>query len=156
MRFAPLALAAAFALTAPAFAHDYKVKDLQIGHPWSRPAAAGMTGAGYLTIANHGAADRLTAVETAVAERVEIHLSVMSGGVARMNKVQGGLAVGRHQTVALKPGGAHLMLIKLKQPLKVGDKVPATLVFQKAGRVPVVFMVQAAPPAAKPEPKSHH
>ena len=46
----------------------------------------------------------------------------------------------------LEPGGAHDMLLKLKQPLAVGDRVPATLVFRDAGRVKVEFAVERGVP----------
>ena len=152
MKLAHLALAAALAIAAPALAHSYKAGDLAVGHPWSRPAAAGMNGAGYLTVTNSGkAADVLVAVEAPVAARVEIHQASTVGGVMRMKKLHG-LPIPAGATVALKPGGDHLMLLKLKQPLKIGDKVPATLVFKRAGRVEVTLNVQA-PPA---ETSAHH
>ena len=141
---------AALALCAPASAHQYKAGDLTIGHPWSRPAAAGMNGAGYLTVTNAGKLpDTLIAVETAAAGKVDIHEGSMKGGIMRMGRMTHGLAIPGGRSVALAPGGNHLMLLKLKQPLKVGDKVPATLVFRRAGRVAVSFSVQAAPPAVK-------
>jgi copper(I)-binding protein len=141
---------AAIAVCAPASAHQYKLGDLTIGHPWSRPAAVGMNGAGYLTVTNTGkAADTLIAVETAVAGKVDIHTGSMKGGIMRMARMTHGLTIPAGKTAALAPGGDHLMLLKLKQPLKVGDKVPATLVFRRAGRVAVSFSVQAAPPAVK-------
>ena len=46
----------------------------------------------------------------------------------------------------LETGGAHVMLLKLKQPLAVGDRVPATLVFRDAGRVKVEFAVERGVP----------
>lgn len=156
MKLAHFALAAALAVSAPALAHSYKVGDLSIGHPWSRPAAAGMNGAGYLTVTNPGkTADVLVKVETPIATRVEIHEGSMAGGIMRMKHLPKGLPIPAGGSVALQPGGNHLMLIKLKQPLKVGDKVPAALVFRKAGRVDVSFSVQAAPPAAKPMEHQH-
>jgi periplasmic copper chaperone A len=42
----------------------------------------------------------------------------------------------------LKPGGFHIMLLDLKQPLKVGDKIPMTLVFEKAGKIEVSVAVE--------------
>ncbi|HYG26208.1 MAG TPA: copper chaperone PCu(A)C [Caulobacteraceae bacterium] len=149
MRLAHFALAAALAVSAPALAHSYKKGELAIGHPWSRPAAAGMNGAGYLSVTNNGkAADVLVAVESPAAATVEIHEASTAGGVMRMRKLPDGLAIAPGATVSLKPGGNHLMLLKLKRPLKVGDKVAATLVFKRAGRVKVSLSVQAAPAAA--------
>ena len=151
-----LAFAAALAVCAPALAHSYKAGDLAIDHPWSRPAGAGMNGAGYLKVTNAGkAADVLLAVETPVAARAEIHRGSSVGGVMRMTKLSRGLVVPAGATVVLAPGGNHLMLLKLKRPLKIGDKVPATLVFKRAGRVKVSFSVQAAPAGAKERRHNH-
>lgn len=158
MKIAPLAVAAAVvALAAPALAHSYKVGELSVGHPWSRPAAAGMNGAGFLSVANAGSAgDVLVAVEAPIATSVEIHEGSVVDGVARMKALPKGLAIPAGATVALQPGGHHLMFLKLKQPMKAGDKVPATLVFEKAGRVEVTFSVQAGAPSAKGKDGHHH
>jgi copper(I)-binding protein len=143
---------AAIAICAPAAAHQYKAGGLTIGHPWSRPAAVGMNGVGYLTVTNAGKTpDTLIAVETPAAGKADIHTGSVKGGVMRMRKLPHGLTIPAGRTATLAPGGDHLMLLKLKQPLKVGDKVPATLVFRRAGRVAVSFSVQAAPPVAKPD-----
>jgi copper(I)-binding protein len=141
------ALAVAFAIAAcsPAAAHQYKAGELSVGHPWSRPAAVGMTGAGYLTVTNSGdEGDVLLRVETPAAARVEIHESSTDGGVMRMKKLRN-LPIPPNGRVVLGPGGNHLMMLKLKRPLGIGDKVPATLVFKRAGRVEVKFLVQAGP-----------
>jgi len=161
MKALALAIVVALAACAPASAHQYKVGDLTIAHPWSRPAAAGMNAVGYLTVTNAGkTADTLIAVETRAAAKVDVHEGSMTGGVMRMQKLPGGLPIPAGATVALEPGGDHLMMVKLAQPLAVGDKVPATLVFQRAGRVDVSFSVQATPPAASsmamPMPEHHH
>ncbi len=47
-------------------------------------------------------------------------------------------------TVKFAPGGLHIMLQELKRPLKKGDRVPLTLVFQRAGEVRVELAVQDA------------
>ena len=141
-----LAMAAAVVCT-PAGAHDYRLGELSIAHPTSRPAAKGMNGVGYLSISNAGeTADVLVAVETPAAAKAEIHTSSTAGGVARMSRLEGGLPIPAKGAAKLEPGGAHVMLLKLKQPLAVGDKVPATLVFKNAGRVKVEFAVERGVP----------
>lgn len=138
------------AIAACANAHEYKAGDLAIGHPWSRPAAVGMNGVGYLTVTNAGTTpDTLIAVETPVAGKAALHTGSVKGGVMRMGKMAHGLTIPPGGKATLAPGGDHLMLLKLNRPLKVGDKVAATLVFRRAGRVAVSFSVQAAPPAVK-------
>ena len=59
-----------------------------------------------------------------------------------MSRRNGGVPVPANGRARLEPGGLHIMLMKLKRPLAVGDKVPATLVFRDAGRVPIEFLVQ--------------
>lgn len=140
----PLALAAA-TLSTPIAAHSFKLGDLTIGHPWTRQTApAQKNGGGFLTVANSGKqADRLIAATSPAAAKVEIHTMSMDGGVMRMRPVPGGLAVPAGGTLALKPGGYHLMLIGLKQPLALGKLVPLTLRFERAGTVTVQLKVEA-------------
>jgi copper(I)-binding protein len=150
------AFIAAVAIATPAVAHEYKAGDLAIGHPWSRPAAAGMNGAGYLTVMNMGSKpDVLIKVETSVAGKVEIHQGSMAGGVMSMKALPDGMPVPAGATATFAPGGNHLMMVRLKQALKDGDRIPVTLVFQRAGRVDVQFVVQASPPAPMPNMPMH-
>jgi hypothetical protein len=150
-----LALAAVCA--GPASAQQVKAGDLAIDHAWTRATPAGATvGAGYLTIENKGAtADRLMGVATAVAARAEVHEMTMNNGVMMMRPVQGGLSIPPGQSVALAPGGYHIMMMGLKAPLKEGGKIALTLEFEKAGRVDVALDVQglgAQQPGGMPMP----
>jgi len=121
---------------------------IQVSKAWARPAAQGGNGAGYAAITNTGpAADTLIAVSSPVAARVEIHGTMVMNGQAMMHPRPGGLPIPAGSTVALKPGGWHIMLMGLKQPLKAGDHYPATLTFKKAGKVTVQFSVQSTAPA---------
>lgn len=141
---------------APAFAAQKTASPLEISHPWSRATPPGATtGAGYLAITNPGKTpDRLVGGSTPVAAKLEIHEMSMTGGVMRMRPVAGGLVIGAGQTVTLKPGGYHLMLIGLKRPLKAGEQVPVTLTFERAGPVKTALDVQAT--GAAPAAPSHH
>lgn len=119
---------------------------IAIEAPWSRPVGAGTTVAvGYLKISNGGSEpDVLLGGSTEVAERVEVHETTTGeDGVARMRKLDG-LEIRPGATVELKPLGAHLMLIGVKGPLKVGDTFKAKLNFKKAGAVDVEFAVKTA------------
>ncbi|WP_233553412.1 copper chaperone PCu(A)C [Teichococcus wenyumeiae] len=139
-----LAALGALSLPAAAMAHSYKAGEIDIGHPWSRAAPAGVTGAGYLTLTNKGStADRLVGARAEIARAVEIHSSGMEGGVMRMRPVEA-IEVAPGAEVQLAPGGLHIMLIGLKQPLVKGARVPLTLVFEKAGEVAVELAVEAA------------
>jgi copper(I)-binding protein len=66
----------------------------------------------------------------------------MDGGVMKMRPIENGLTIEPGKTVKLAPGGYHLMMMDLKNPLKQGDKLPITLEFEKAGKVQVSFDVQ--------------
>jgi copper(I)-binding protein len=97
-----------------------------------------------MQITNKGSApDRLVGGTTAVADRFEVHSMVMEQGVAKMRPVEGGLEVKPGETVELKPGSFHIMLMGLKQPLEKGRKVKGTLIFEKAGKVDIEYTVEA-------------
>lgn len=125
-------------------AHEFKAGDLLIGHPWSRATPGGATiGGGYLTITNNGSApDKLVSATISVADHVEIHEMATANNVMIMRKLEGGVTVPPGKTVAFAPGSYHLMLVGLKAPLKEGDRVKATLTFEKAGTVEVMFNVE--------------
>jgi copper(I)-binding protein len=143
---------ATFAL--PAFAQDYKVGSLEIGNPWTRatPPSA-QSGGGFLTITNKGTTpDRLVAVRTTASNKAEIHEMRMDGNVMRMRELEKGLEIPPGATVELKPGSYHLMFMELKAPFAKDAKIPATLVFEKAGSIDVELSV-AAMGAASPATK---
>jgi copper(I)-binding protein len=137
-------------------AHDYRRGGLFIDHPWTRPTPQGVkVGSGYFVIRNRGKVpDRLVSASSPIAGKVEIHQTAVKDGVATMREVQGGLPVGSGKSVEFKPFGLHLMFFDLKQPLKQGEKFPATLVFEKAGAVDVEFKVEAMSRTAPP--KNNH
>jgi copper(I)-binding protein len=141
-----LAAFAAMGFAASAFAADVKAGALTISAAWSRPAAQGQTGAGYATISNSGAADKLLSAASPAATRVEIHQSMVMNGVASMHAMDAGVAVPAGGRAVLAPGGYHLMLVGLKAPLKAGSEVPVTLTFEKAGAVKASFAVRATAP----------
>ena len=131
-------------LATPARAEDVKAGDLLISQAWSRATPSGAkTGGGYLTIENKGSApDRLIAASAEIAGKLQVHEMSVKDGVMTMRPLEQGLAIEPGKTVKLAPGGYHLMLMDLKQPLKQGDKVPVTLEFEKAGKVALSLDVQ--------------
>ncbi len=141
---------------APVRADEIKVGDLLITQAWSRatPGGARVAG-GFLTIENQGSApDRLMGGFGEVAAKVEVHEMAMKNGVMTMRPLDKGLTIEPGRTVKLAPGGYHLMLFELKNPLKQGDQLPLTLEFEKAGNVTLSFDVQGVggpPPAGAPK-----
>lgn len=150
-------LIAAALPSASVLAHGYKAGALSIAHPWSRQTAPGQTvGGGFLVVTNSGAKDdKLVSVTSPVATDVQLHTMSMDGGVMRMRQVTGGLTVPAHGKLELKPGGFHVMFLGLKAPLALGTKVPATLTFQRAGKVSVEFAVEPIT-STGPAPATDH
>jgi hypothetical protein len=137
-----------------AVAHSFKLGEIDIGHPYARPTREGqMVGAGYLKLANKGPVDRLVSATSPAAGSVEIHSMSMEGDVMKMRQIDA-IELATGQTVELKPGGYHLMLMGLKAPLKVGEKFPLTLKFEKSGEVVVTVNVEE--PKSKSEAKGAH
>lgn len=138
-------LAAAAALPAlPAAAHDYAAGDLRIGHPWTRAAGANGNGAGFMSLRNAGAQpDRLLSAASPIARVAELHTHIREGEVMRMRPVND-IPLPAGQTVELRPGGLHIMLIGLNAPLVQGARVPLTLRFERAGEVQVELAVESA------------
>jgi len=144
------------ALAGPLLAHSYTLGSLSIGHPWARETAKGQAAGGaFLTIANKGnQADRLVSASSPVAREVQIHAMSMDGGVMRMRPLRQGLPIPAGKTVKLEPGGYHMMLTGLKQPLERGTRVPLTLHFQRAGTLQVELAVHQITWA--PSAEGHH
>jgi copper(I)-binding protein len=138
-------LAVLSAMTAlPAAAQDMTAGDIAILQPWTRAAGANGNGAAYLRLRNAGAqADRLLSASTPAARVVELHTMERDGNVMRMRPVPD-IALPPGQTVELRPGGLHIMLIGLTAPLVQGGRVPLTLRFERAGEMRVELDIQAA------------
>jgi len=147
-------------LAGAANATDYKAGSLEIDSPWSPAVPRGAkVAAGYMTIKNTGMEpDRLLAISTPVAGKVEIHQMAMDKGVMTMRPLPDGLEIKPGETVDLKPSSYHLMIMGLKQPIERGKPFKASLNFEKAGPVDVEFMVErlgATSPAAAPAAPAH-
>lgn len=150
-----LAAAVAVTLSAAALAHGYTLGTLSIAHPWAK-ASAGMAanGAAFLKISNSGQADRLVSAQTPAAARTELHTHSMEGGVMKMRQVEA-IDVPASGTVALEPGGLHVMLFDLKAPLKEHGRIPLTLTFEKAGSVTVEVQVESLTTTPDKAHKAH-
>ncbi|KAA0592598.1 copper(I)-binding protein [Azospirillum lipoferum] len=152
-----LGIAAALALfgAGTALAHSYKAGPIEIGHPWARATApSAPNGGAYLSLTNTGTTeDHLVAASTPAAEKAELHTHLNENGVMKMREVPP-IAIAPGETVKFAPGGLHIMLLGLKQPLEKGARIPMTLRFEKAGSVEVEIAVEAAGQAA-PQAENH-
>lgn len=147
-----LALLSPFAVSSVAFAEDSRIGSLVIAQPWAR-ASIGMSrpAAAYFTITNEGQDDdRVIGLETRLAETAKVHATVNDGGVMKMLAVED-LAIEPGETLSLRPGGLHVMLIGLREPLNKGSFFPLTITFEKAGST--TLQVPVAGPGAKGPPK---
>lgn len=140
------ALAVALAVVgAGTSAHEFSAGTVTVAHPWARATPGGAkVGAAYMEIrAASGGGDRLLSakVDPGVADRVEVHATTRDGGVMRMRRIET-LPVPAGKSVLLGPSGNHLMLVDLKHPLKEGDLLKLTLVFEKAGAIEVDATVE--------------
>lgn len=108
---------------------------LAVEKAWARASAGkAANGGAYVTILNGGKeGDRLVAAESGVAKKVEIHTHRNDNGIMRMTRVDG-IEIAAGSVVTMRPGGYHVMLMGLNNPLKQGEKFSLTLVFEKAGK----------------------
>ncbi len=122
----------------------------QIDHPWARASAgAARNGAAYLTITAQSQPDKLTGASTPAATTTELHESMADMGMMKMRPVPG-LSLEPGKKVTLAPGGFHLMMMGLKEPLKAGDTFPLTLRFERAPPLTVTVTVE---PVGAPPPR---
>ena len=147
-----LASFVALALSASAaFAHDFTLGNLEIGHPASKATLPGQpVGGGFMTITNKGGeADRLLAITAPdVSDDVQLHEMAIENDVMKMRQLPDGIEIPAGATVELKSGGLHVMFMRIKHPFKEGESFKATLTFEKAGAVDVDFKIGAAKPGA--------
>ena len=104
---------------------------------WVKAATGGMTSM-FGTFVNPTASDvTVVAATSPVGSTVELHEVVTTGGTTRMQPKAGGFVVPAHGRLELRPGGNHLMVMGLKQPIRPGDTVTATLTLRSGGTVTV-------------------
>lgn len=132
-----------------AFAQSVKVENA-----WARATVPGQkTGSVYVELTSASDA-ALVAAGSPVAARAELHSMTMDGGVMRMRALpRFELPAGKKVTLA--PGGMHVMLVDLKQPLKAGDKVPVTLSVQASGASLTTLKLDVPVRAAESAPEHH-
>jgi hypothetical protein len=141
MRFVVAALLLAIPLLV--LPHSHEKGDIQVRHPWSRATPPGAkVAAGYMELRNNGRQpDRLVSASTALAQRVEIHITQRDGEVMKMRQVKA-LEIPARERYELRPGGSHLMLVDIVRPLKQGERFAMRLVFERAGELEIELEVQ--------------
>ncbi len=121
---------------------------LSIIDPWARPVIIeNRPSAAYFIIRNDSHADdQLIRVSSPLAERIELHVHRHEGGVMKMEQVEN-IPVPAHGTMAVEPGGYHLMLFGLRKKLATGDELPLTLTFKYAGEIRTTAKVMKKAPS---------
>ncbi len=126
-----------------------KAPQIVIENSWARSSPLmAEPGVVYMVFrTKRSATDVRIGASTDIAEAVEIHESIMENGVMKMQPVPGQrLEIPAQGAVELKPGGYHLMLLKLKQPLQEGQTITVTLRFEKSGEITVQVPVKRMGP----------
>lgn len=146
---------AAFVLlsTSSAFAHEghdlgptIAIGTLELRAGFTRATLPNApVGGGFLTITNNGSTDdRLVTVSSPAAETVQMHEMKLEGDIMKMRALPEGIIVPAGQTVTLKPGGLHIMLMGLKQAFVEGETITITLTFEHAGSIDFALPVLGA------------
>ncbi len=135
-----LAFVAGLAVASAALAQPAQ---LEVNDAWAgaTPGKA-ENGVAYVTITSP-TADRLVSASTPVAKQAELHTMSMQGMVMKMRPISASISPPASPS-ALKPGGEHIMLMGLNQPLREGQSFPLTLDFEKAGPRTVTVTVEKA------------
>ena len=137
--------AAAIALMACAslaMAHGDGATAVQVSGGWVRAAVAGQSGTGAFMKLTAPRGATLVGVSTPAAAVAEVHEMKMEGDVMKMRALPAGLELPAQKTVELKPGGYHIMLMELKQPLPAGATMPLTLHLKDDKGAPVDMGLQ--------------
>lgn len=128
-----------------------------VSQVWSRampPTAP--TGAVYFKLQNPGdEPDRLIGVHTPRAKKAELHSHVHEGEMMRMKQIQS-VEVPAGGQVEFNPGGSHVMLFELSEPLVAGQQFPLTLEFERAGEMTVEVNIRDQAPEPGGHEHMHH
>ncbi|WP_062313299.1 copper chaperone PCu(A)C [Demequina rhizosphaerae] len=128
---AAVALASAAALAGCASDTASSEASLTVEDPWVKTVESGMTAA-FATLTNTTDADlTVVAASSDAAPMIELH-EVVDGD---MQEKDGGFTVPAGETLTLQPGGYHLMLMGVEEPIVAGDEVAFTLELEDGSTV---------------------
>lgn len=147
----PLAVALFACISSlPAWAADISVTDA-----WARATVPGQQVSGAYMKIQADADARLLGAFSPLVPRVEVHEMKMEGDVMRMREVKA-VDLPKGKTVSLQPGGLHIMLTSLHQPIAAGDMIPLILVIESGGRQQRVEVKAEARAMAAAMHPAHH
>lgn len=151
------ALTAVLALTPLSALAADAAGDIEVIAPYARAVPPVVpNSAAFMTLKNAGTGDRqLVAVSSPAAQTVELHTHINDEGVMRMRRVEA-IAVPANGMTELKPGGLHIMLLGLHQPLKPGDQIGLTLQFADGSSESLSIPVRDIRSGGKMPAQDHH
>lgn len=121
--------------------------DVEINAAFARATAPGQpNSAVFMQLRNRGDASALIAADSPAAKVVELHTHIQDQGVMRMRRIER-IELPAHEDVSLAPGGLHIMLIGLEQPLQAGSQIELTLEFADGSRQALAVPVKQVMPA---------
>ena len=135
----------------PIIAQSFTIGAIQVGQAWARATPLNASAAAvYVTLFNTGnSAETLVSATTPIARSVTLHQTHFAQGVTTMQQIAG-LTLIPNQPVGMGPGGLHLMLSGLTQPLNAGDRFPLILRFSKSGSIQIQVKVGSAKAMSAP------
>ncbi|RQO56124.1 hypothetical protein DBV14_11495 [Variovorax sp. KBW07] len=125
------------------------VATVDVRDGWVRQSVPGQSGTGAFMKLTAPTGTKLVSIATPAAGVAEVHEMKMEGDTMKMRELASGLDLPAGQTVELKPGGFHVMMMDLKGPLAKGASVPMTLKFEDAKGVKTALDVTL--PVGAPE-----
>ncbi|PTQ07328.1 hypothetical protein CLG96_17390 [Sphingomonas oleivorans] len=139
-----LALAATLSALALGACGRQDAGQLAVRDAWVRlPAVAGRPAAAYFTLKGGSAADRLTGIQSAVVERIELHAGGAKDGMTTMRPIEG-VDIAAGGTVEFAPGGNHAMLFGIDKAIRPGTAIPMNFRFASGKAVEVEARTVAA------------
>ena len=120
--------------------------EISIEDHWARVTPSG-SGSVYMEIINSSNEDdRLLSASSDQAGMVMIHRSIRDGDISKMIHVHDGVFVPKKNSIKLKPGDYHLMLMNVNEDLSLGDKITVTLNFEKNDSITINPIAKLRPP----------
>jgi len=114
---------------------------IEVMHPWARPTIPNRPGVAYFGVHNSGdMPDRLIGARAEGVASIEIHKAEQKAAVVTMAPVEA-VDVPADGMAHFGPGGLHLMMFGVNPPLKAGDILDMTLIFETAGKIKITVPV---------------
>ena len=114
------------------------------------------TTSGYLTIENtNKKTDRLIYLESNFSEKTELHNMIVENDIMKMKHIDKGIIIKANSKLNFRPGGYHIMFMKLLKPLLIKNKYEVRFIFENAGTILLKIPIKAKINVSK-EKKVHH